>query len=63
MSSGNDFETVADATNIFFGLCYHFNVKIKGSAPLLYSWGRLIPENGGTASPAFPKCNKNTWAQ
>ena len=25
--------------------------------------GRHIPEHGGTASPAFPKCNKNTWAQ
>ena len=36
---------VADATNIFPGLCYYFNVgkfdRTKGSAPLLYSWYRL----------------------
>ena len=45
----------------------YFNVekfdRTKGSAPLLYSWGRHIPEHGGIASPAFPKCNKNNWAQ
>ena len=31
-----------------------------GSVPLLCSWGRFIPEHGGTASPAFPMCNENT---
>ena len=37
-------------------------IEFRECAALMFL-GRLIPEHGGIAGPAFPKCNKSAWAQ